>query len=276
TLVDLSQRDVLHTESTATSKGQRLTVRRGDAASDPDDQRFVDALLDDIDSVTFDETYDAKVARRVQAATRVVTRRATRVFEQHGLTHRGGVVLRSTAFRVFLGLGVLLWVWVTGGIVAVVTPLRGGAIAAIAGIVVGGWALAHAPWRHHRVPLNSEGRDATGHARAFRTFIETVEGDQLRWAAGRPGIGHRHPAVTLLPYAIALGLADSWFRRFGEVMAQFAAASTASGGVAWWASGTTFSAVRSAQAATVTAPSSSSSGGGGGGSGGGGGGGGSW
>ncbi|MEX0705592.1 MAG: hypothetical protein WD041_03145, partial [Nitriliruptoraceae bacterium] len=132
------------------------------------------------------------------------------------------------------------------------------------------------PWRHHRVPLNSEGRDATGHARAFRTFIETVEGDQLRWAAGRPGIGHRHPAVTLLPYAIALGLADSWFRRFGEVMAQFAAASTASGGVAWWASGTTFSAVRSAQAATVTAPSSSSSGGGGGGSGGGGGGGGSW
>ncbi len=277
TLVDLEQRGYLRTSLSGdtTGKRQTLTVARVELPSDANDRRFMQALLGSADTIEFDGSYDAAVAKKVTAATRHVLRRARNVYDDHGYTHSSGILLRSTAFKVFLAMAVLLWTFAMGGAMSAVSVLPGWASTIIAVLVLGGWGLAHLPWRHHRIPLNSQGRDIAAHARSFRTFVATVEGDQLNWAAGQPGIDHRHPAVALLPYAIALGLADSWFKRFGAVLAQFAGASDTSGSE-WWAASSTYAAVRTTQSATTTPPSSSGSGGGGAGSGGGGGGGGSW
>lgn len=117
--------------------------------------------------------------------------------------------------------------------------------------------------------------------KAFRTFLEEVHGDRLEFAAGRQQYDQHHPAIALLPYAMALGLAESWYFRFEPVLTELAqrGAVPSSGVHPWWAYGAGFAAVRTSYSGSTTAPSSSGSGGsfGGGGAGsGGGGGGGSW
>ncbi len=280
TLVDLDQRGLVRT-SAVERGGDKidLTVARADADTPPPpgDQRFLDDLLGS-GSVTFADKYDQTVARKVRNASQHLVKRARHVFRDHGLEHDSGKLLRSTGFKVLAVLAMIFWIIVLAAVIGSITTLPGGAFFGVTALVIVGWGLAHLPWAHHRVPLNSAGRDLTAQARSFDEFVRTVESEQLEWAAGQPGIDHLHPAVSLLPYAIVLGHADSWFNRFGSVMAQVAgaaAAGTAAGGTAWWASQRSFSGVRSSQSATSTAPSSSS-GGGGGGSGGGGGGGGSW
>lgn len=290
TLVDLDQRNLIVTR-TATEEGRwfssdkevlTVTLGPGIEQAHPMDAEVVHALLPGGSPAVFDGTYDADVAKRVTKVKRLLAGRRTTVFTTHGFTHTEGGLLARTWFRVVMAGVYLLYAALAVGAVTVATPLHPAAGAVVAVLVLLAWGGIAAAWQHHRLPLNSEGRDATGQARAFEEFVRTVEQEQLEWAAGQPGIDHHHPAISLLPYAIALGLADSWYERFSGVMQELAVAeragaagtTAAAGTAAWWTSSSSFRSVSSSQSGTSTAPSSS--GGGGGGSGGGGGGGGSW
>ncbi len=280
-LVDLEQRQVITTATSAHGSATALTVERGPRLEQADDtdKAFVDLLIPAGGATRFSGTYDQSVARRASTASQLLVKRATGVFRKQGLEHDGGPLLRSAAFKVTATLAMLAWVAMVALPMAAYSPLPPAGVVIIAVTALVGWGLAHSPWAHHRLPLNSHGRDVVAQARSFREFIATVEGDQIEWAAGQPGIGHTHPALALLPYAIALGLAESWYERFSGVLTSLAAAGAAgaAGGAAWWTTSSGFSNVSTTQTASTTAPSSSGGGGGGGGgSGGGGGGGGSW
>ncbi|MEX0831230.1 MAG: DUF2207 domain-containing protein [Nitriliruptoraceae bacterium] len=280
-LVDLDQRGLIRTSATEKGKQVELAVERNPDAGEMSDldRKFIDALLPSSGATRFSGTYSAAVAKRVRAATAIVSRRARGVFAAHGLKHDGGKILRHPATTVLIALAVLGWIALLSWAFSRYGVLPVGAALGAAAVILVAWAIAHSLWALVRLPLNSEGRHVVAESKAFREFVRTVESEQLEWAAGQPGINHLHPALSLLPYAIVFGLADSWYDRFSGVMQQLAVASgtaAAAGGTAWWASQSNFSRVRSAQSSTTTAPSSSGGGGGGGGSGGGGGGGGSW
>ncbi len=285
-LVDLDQRGFVETTSTTESgrwfskDTETLTVRPSPDAdhAPPSELELIYKLLPSGQPATFDGKYDATIASRVTSTKKTLADRAKSVFDAHGFKHDQGGVLGKTWFRVLFVLGFLVFAALVTALLVFTTPLHPAAGGVLVALVLIGWSVTATVWRHHRLPLNSEGRDAVAQARAFEEFVRTVEGEQLDWAAGQPGIDHHHPAVSLLPYAIALGLADSWYDRFGSVMRELAVAGAggaAAGGAAWWTSQSSFRGVSSAQSGTTTAPSSSG-GGGGGGSGGGGGGGGSW
>lgn len=285
TIVDLDQRGLLRSSFTE-EEGGFLRTEKGTLTLDrppqgtvlpPADAEVIDELVPPGAPTVFDGSYDAGTAQRVSEATTTLTRRAAEVFAAHGFEHDEGGAMRSGCFRSVAFLGWLGLAFALGALFAYASPLPVVAAAITAALVLVGWIVARAPWRHHRRPLNSAGRDAVGQARAFDHFVRTVEGEQLEWAAGQAGLDHTHPALALLPYAIALGHADSWYERFGPVLQTLTAASAgagAAGAGAWWASQSSFAGVATAQSGSSTAPSSS--GGGGGGSGGGGGGGGSW
>ena len=287
TIVDLEQRGLLVTRTDHTpasgwlSRGkgtETLTIERPPTGTvlPPGDDDLVHALVPEHRPTVFSGTYDAVVASRVSDVNRRLHERATEVFAAHGFEHDESGPFASQLFRFAAFLAFLLFAVAAAALFTSATALPGPATGVVVGVVVVGWGLAHAPWAHHRKPLNSRGRDAVGQARAFDHFVRTVEGEQLNWAAGQGGIDHLHPALSLLPYAIALGHANSWYDRFGPVLqALTAGAAGAAAGGAWWANHNSFSAVSSSHSATTTAPSSSGSSGGGG-SGGGGGGGGSW
>jgi uncharacterized membrane protein len=125
----------------------------------------------------------------------------------------------------------------------------------------------------------AKGVQARQWALGFQEFADRVEGDRLERAAADP----RATFETLLPYAMALGVADDWARKFEGVYAQQQPA--------WYVGHNTtrgFSTLsfernlstamsRASQGMTASPRSSSGSGGGGSsGGGGGGGGGGSW
>jgi uncharacterized membrane protein YgcG len=283
TLVDLDQRGIVRTEGAGTSKKPVLTVHAGPEGVEASrgDATFLRTLLPGRASLRFDGEYDKDASTRTQTATHELVRQARSVFADHGYEHDRGRSLRAAGNRALLAFAALVLLALLGLLLDIVLPIPGGAVAGIAGLVVAGWVLTRAVWRHERLPLNSEGRDAVGQARSFEEFLRTVESEQLEWAADQPAISHHHPAVSLLPYAIVLGLADSWYRRFGSVIEELAAAGVAGGaaaGTTWWATQGGFRSASQARSGTTTAPSSSggSFGGGGGGSGGGGGGGGSW
>lgn len=283
TLIDLDQRGLVQTHSQVIPRRlgrdqHVLTVSPGAPATQLEDAEIIEALLPMGSPLRFDGSYDAAVASRVGAVQSVLNRRAGEVYESNGLIHEAGGLMARTGFR---GLVVFLLLLYAAGLVFLtwlLTPLHPFSAGVIVGLVVLAWAIIRHEWRHHRLPLNSEGRDAGAQARSFETFVRTVEGEQLQWAAGQPRIDHHHPALSLLPYAVALGLADSWYQRFEGVLAQLAAAGAvgAAGASTWYLHRQSFSDVSRAQSGTTTAPSSSGGGGGGGGSGGGGGGGGSW
>ena len=280
-LVDLDQRGLIRTSTTEKGKQVELAVERNPEAGDMSDmdRKFIDALLPSSGATRFSGTYNAAVAKRVRAATGIVSRRARGVFAAHGLKHHGGKILRHPVTTTLIALAVLGWIAVVSWAFSRYSVLPIGAALGAAAVILVAWAIAHGLWALVRLPLNSQGRHVVAETKAFREFVRTVESEQLEWAAGQPGINHLHPALSLLPYAIVFGLADSWYDRFSGVMQQLAVASgtaAATGGTIWWASQSNFSGVRSAQSSTTTAPSSSGGGGGGGGSGGGGGGGGSW
>ena len=288
TLVDLDQRSLIVTR-TETQPGGRFTSEReeltvtvgpGIVNAHPIDAEVVHSLLPNGTPAVFDGTYDRSVASRVNRTKVVLAGRRKSVFDTHGFRHDQGGLLAETWFRFIMFVLYLGFAAAVIGAVTFATPLHTIAGGAIGLLVLMGWGVIAGVWQHHRLPLNSEGRDAVAQARSFEEFIRTVEGEELEWAAGQPGIDHHHPAISLLPYAIALGLADSWYERFSSVMQELAVAAgggAAAGTAAWWTSQSAFRNVSTAQSGTSTAPSSSSSGGGGGGgSGGGGGGGGSW
>ncbi len=278
TLIDLDQRGLVHTSTEGDGDEPTLVVRPGPPGSHPDalEADLLSTLLPNGTPARFDGEYDPDVAKRASAATALLHRRAYDVFRRHGYEHDRARWLRSPLIKGLAYLG-LLGALALGTLVATaVLPLAFGAAAVVAGLVFVAWLVVRGIWRHHRLPLNSAGRDAVGKARAFREFLATVEADQLEWAADQPGIDHHHPAVSLLPYAVVLGLADSWYDRFGPLLRELAASAGAGAatGTTWWASSSGYQGVRTSSSGTTTSPSSS--GGGGGGSGGGGGGGGSW
>jgi len=227
TIVDLEQRGLLstHVDTAGGSRwfskaSETLTVDRPPAGTvlPPGDDELVRALVPEDGPTVFSGTYDSSVSARVAATDGRLQQRATDVFEAHGFEHDDSGPFASGLFRFAAFLGFLLFAFITASVFASATALPVPATAFIVGVVILGWVLAHVPWAHHRKPLNSRGRDAVGQARAFDHFVRTVEGEQLEWAAGQPGIDHHHPALSLLPYAIALGHADSWYDRFGPVL----------------------------------------------------------
>jgi hypothetical protein len=126
--------------------------------------------------------------------------------------------------------------------------------------------------------------DKGAHARqwalGFQEFARRVDGDRLERAAADP----RHAFETLLPYAMALGVAGEWARKFEGIYEQkgpdwYVGQSTARGGFSTRSLEQNLSSAMSRAGQNMAASPRSSSGSGGGGysgGGGGGGGGGSW
>jgi uncharacterized membrane protein YgcG len=275
TLVDLDQRGVVTTSTSGKEKKPTVEVHRASGVPVPPlYSPYVAGLLPGNGSITFSGEYSSTVASKSSAAANAVVEVSKDVFEANGYLHQQGGALRKGWVKGLLLLGWMGLGAIFGAVVALVSPVPWVVTLGLLVLVLGGWATIRLLWRHERLPLNSAGRDAVGQARSFEEYLRTVEAEQLEWAADQPTIDQRHPAVALLPYAIALGLANSWYRRFGDLL-QKAAPAAGGAGVAWWASQRSFQGVSSSRSSSVTAPSSSG-GGGGGGSGGGGGGGGSW
>lgn len=306
TLIHLELRGVLRSVTTV-EDGQpadpsRVTDGGGDLKADrivlevgPDperasdvERRFVAALLGDTGSIVFDGDYDEDVSKRTTLAMKVLDDRAAELRRPGaGIVHDRSSVLRG-------GSGVLLGLLALGasfGLAVVATWLIGlpwtFAFAAL-GVVVLAWIALVPVWRYHRQAFTSYGRDLSARTRAFRHFLAEVHRDRLAIDA-ELGTPLQHPIVTMLPYAVALGLGRSWYERFAPVLAELSAtdptAGTAGttavgGGVPWWGYAGGFAGFQAAQGGSTTDPSSSSSGGGsvggGAGSGAGGGGGGSW
>jgi hypothetical protein len=158
-----------------------------------------------------------------------------------------------------------------------VLPPAAHVVPIVAGALTWGlfWLLAPAMPRRTK-----EGARARQWALGFQEFASRVEGDRLARSAADP----RHAFEALLPYAMALGVAGEWARKFEGIYAQQAPA--------WYTGGDSGSGAFSTRSferrlsgamaetgrSMTAAPRSSSGSGGGGfsGGGGGGGGGGSW
>lgn len=276
TLIDLDRRGIVRSNHEVIPKrsgpGKHiLTVLPGAPPATPEDIEVSQVLLPMGMPARFDGKFDPHVSARVRGVISRLRSRARHVFARHGMEHGSGGLIGRPNVRGFVGVLLLLYavgvVWLSW----LLTPLHLSVAIPTAVLVLLSWMLLRFVWRHHTLPLNSAGRDAVAQARAFREFLRTVEGEQLQWAAGQPHLDHHHPAVRLLPYAVALGLADSWFSRFEGVLAELATVGASAG---WYANRSSFRTVRRAQKKTSTAPSRRRRrGGGGGGSGGGGGGG---
>lgn len=285
TLVDQDQRGLIHSEMSGSGSTSVVTFSPGgpDIHAVPAEAAFLRALLPSGNPTRFDGSYDPASARRIDNATKQIVATSRRVLEDRGCLHGRGGLLRSTVFKALLLVIALVYLAIASLLAVLTLPsLFFVAVIVGAALVVLGWVGLRELWEKERLPLNSRGRDTIAQAEAFEEFIKTVEAEQLEWAADQPGIDHHHPALSLLPYAIVLGHATSWYHRFGSVIRQLAAATAAAGASAggiWWSTQLGYSRTESAHSGTVTSPSSSgggSFGGGGGGSGGGGGGGGSW
>lgn len=278
TLIDLDQRGLVQTRTEVVPRRvgrdkQVLTMYPGVPPTNAEDAEILKELLPEGEPVRFDGEFDPEVAARVKEVEVVLSQRADQVYESNGFVHDAGGLLGALWFRALVGLVFLFYAAGLVFLARLLTPLHVLSAVGIVALVVVGWDIIRSLWRHQRLALNSAGRDAGAQARSFETFVRTVEGEQLQWAAGQPRIDHHHPAISLLPYAVVMGLADSWYRRFEGVLAQLAAAGAvgATGLATWYLNPQSFSDISRAQAS-----SSGSGGRGGGGSGGGGGGGGSW
>ena len=277
TLIDLEQRGLVRTTTSAAperrSRRTRPTVsilaNPRPPGTDPLDAELLATLLPMGTPLILTGHYQPATAAAVLGAKSQLATRMEDVFEQHGFSHDRGLLMSRRWFRI---LATLLWLLIAAALVTVVsiaTPLHPVAGSIVAVLVIAGWGLIKGLLRFEVLPLNSAGRDATTQARAFGRYLLTVEGEQLQWAAGQPGINHHHPALALLPHAVALGYATSWFKRFGPLLRQLAAAGAVGGAAttsAWWLHETGLRDLNRTQTSSSQAPSSSSGGGGGGGS----------
>ncbi|WP_052665162.1 DUF2207 family protein [Nitriliruptor alkaliphilus] len=280
TLVDLEIRGVVATSSGR--GGSPLTIGPGPQAREarPWEAAMLEGLCPGGTPLTFRDKYAPETAKRSGAALGALGRHVMGILGGRSrYTHRRGGALRGNGYSLLVLLSLVLgWMVAVAGARLLGVGLSLAVVAVVALVVT--WIGLATVWRHERLPLTSEGRDAIARARAFRSYLAEVHADRLEFAASQAEIGTTHPAVALLPYAISLGLADSWHARFEPLM-QSAAQDGRAGATSantWYVHRTAYTGAVAAQTRSVTAPSSSSSGGGGGGSGsgGGGGGGGSW
>lgn len=292
TLIDLEQRGVLVSEA-VTEDGTRVgpdddaevevvTIRSGSDTerTRPFERAFVGALFGDTGGVVLDGEYDEDVAKRVTAAQKVLTDRATELRRPGaGLVHDAGGWLRG-ARGALVGFVTVVVATGLGLAAARLAGLSVPATLLVLAVTLLAWSGLALAWRYHRQAFTSEGRHLSARTRAYRHFLTEVHRDQLDFGA-QQGVHHLHPAVALLPYAVVLGLGDSWYQRFGVVLAELSARAPAeaTATVPWWGYAGGYHAFQATRSGTVTDASASSGGGGAGGgagSGGGGGGGGSW
>lgn len=284
TVIDLEVRGIVTT--TSGPDGKPLTIGPGPRAAHgrPWEAATLEALCPRGEPITYDDEYDQSTGERSNAATGALSAHAGQVLgpasrytHQRGGWLRGAGYVAAVAAILVLGLVVSLLV----GHLLGLDPIT--RIVAWVGLALA-WLVLALLWGFERLPLTSEGRDAIARARAYRTFLDEVHADRLEFAASQAAVGTTHPAVALLPYAVALGLADSWHRRFEPLMTEAARTGRAGGTGSpdtWYLHHAAFTTAVATQATSTTPPSSSGSGGGsfgggGAGSGGGGGGGGSW
>lgn len=280
-LVTASQRGALDVEVPADGTG--LVLRRG-PTPESDPTGAVALLLPQAAPVTVTGAQDDELAARFTAARRMLRERAGRVFEDQGLLHHEGGWLGTAAGRAWLLVGLGFGGLLVAVIAGIVVPLGSTAALQVAGIVAAALLGGRLLWAGRRRPLSSAGRDRVRQAEAFRAYLVAVEREPLGWAAQEEP-DERHPALALLPYAIALGLGDAWYARFAPLLHQQQSE-------AWWTDpvrvdrvlATERASRRPAASGSVDSTSSGASvgsggggfGGGGAGSGGGGGGGRSW
>lgn len=298
TMIGLELRDVLRSHAT-TEDGAELDRTRvaddgGDAPSverivlvpgaHPEratdlEATFVDALLGETGSIAFDGEYDPDTSKRVEAASRVLDEHAEELRRPGGgLVHDRGMALRGWRGGVVGALAIVAsfaLAWGASQLLGLAWYLA----LPVLGVVAVAWVLLASVWRYQRQAFTSYGRDLSRRTRAFRHFLAEVHRDRLAVDA-ELGTPLRHPIVAMLPFAVALGLGDSWYERFAPVLSEVSATDPsmgAAGGVPWWGYAAGFAGVRTAQSGSTTSPSSGGGAvGGGAGSGAGGGGGGSW
>ena len=239
----------------------------------PHERRMLEALFSGVNEVAIDdlrERFYRHIPGIRDALLERVTARGYFSGKPTAVRTRWGLIGLGGALAVFL-VGAL-WGWLRGGIMpeALGVPLA----AAVATAIVG-FAFARVmPQR------TAKGVELREWALGFEEFVERVEAGKLEQDRAR------NVFETLLPYAMALGVAAAWARRFEGIYAQ-------GGSPAWFVGKNPVQGLstrgferslsgamtRTAGAMTQAPRSKGSSGSGGGGSsggGGGGGGGGSW
>lgn len=211
----------------------------------------LDAPLRTLLPLEMTDAYGVGVADRLTSAQRVLERCARNVFTEAGLD------ARDPTLRVRLGRLPVLWgvaaacalaLAVVGVVAIPLTFWTGLAVLLVVLAVAGSYRLL---WAGRGTPLTAEGVDLMRLAEAFDHYLDTVEAEQMTWAAAQDDTDHRHPAVTLLPCAVALGRGEAWHERFGPLMRQHAPDD-------WTTASSAPRHFRQLHHATCTAPTSSS------------------
>lgn len=239
----------------------------------PHERRMLDALFTGRDEVAIDELRE-RFYRHVpgirEALLERVTQRGYFAGKPTEVRVRWGFLGVAGALAVFLAGA--LWAWLRGGIMpnALGVPAAAGVLTAIIG-----FAFAQVMPRR-----TAKGVELREWALGFEEFVERVEADRLEQDRAR------NVFEALLPYAMALGVAAEWARRFEGIYAQgaqpgwFVGPNPSQGFSTRGFERSLSSAMSNTASAMTQAPrskgSSGSGGGGSSGGGGGGGGGGSW
>ncbi len=174
-----------------------------------------DPVLADLLPLTLG-SYERETAGRIHQAGRQLTARARNVLADRGLLRgprRLPTLVRAVAVAAVLAGG---W-WLTQAVVEV-TRLSVGAGYGVLAVFVLAVLAAVALWWGRRPSVTAEGRELLAQAEAFDRFVANVEQEPLQWAAQQPEIDTRHPALELLPYALALGRSERWWARFGGTL----------------------------------------------------------
>jgi uncharacterized membrane protein YgcG len=239
----------------------------------PHERRMLEALFTERDEVAIDdlrERFYRHLPGIRDALLERVTARGYFAGKPTAVRMRWGLAGVGVAVAVFLAGA--LWAWLRGGIMpqALGVPAVAGVLTAIVG-----FAFAQAMPRR-----TAKGVELREWALGFEEFVERVEAEKLEQDRAR------NVFETLLPYAMALGVAAAWARRFEGIYAQgsapgwFVGRNPAQGFTTSGFERSLSSAMTRTAGAMSQAPrskgSSGSGGGGSSGGGGGGGGGGSW
>lgn len=194
-----------------------------------------DETLDALLPLELSGTYDPEIARRVKQAHRGMVERADRVFVARGLLHDQHRWLHSTVTRGLIILATVVIAVVVTSVVMSTTRLGETSSLSLLFMFLLALLVSLRMWHGRRVPVTSQGRDLLQQAAAFDEYIRTVEQEELTWAASQQQRDEHHPALTLLPYAIALGRATSWYHRFGGLLLQLAPTEWSSDPAQVWA-----------------------------------------
>lgn len=165
--------------------------------------------------------------QRIEAVHKALRQRSREVL-------RAGELRATTADRTRYGMRlVVAMLWLAGAVVVLDAATRMTRLSLAAAIGLGvvaviAFAIVTFLWWGRRPVLTPEGRALVAEAEAFDAYLGAVVQEEVAWAASQDDVGPDHPALELLPYAIALGRGDAWYDRFGRLL-------TTASSSAWYA-----------------------------------------